>query len=333
MLLPRRLLWGSSLRALERAEEDDARACDRAHLRPRHRSARPDVCVVPRAVAVDALWSRATERRKEEEGGGAWWSSPRRGSARAFPLIRARPRLACDAGSRAACRSSRAARSIAEAACLLSSTGAAGSAPPPTAAAAARTRVCALSRPPKRRQTTKRENSPKPTTKTTKTHHQTETHQTKTQQNQPNRPFRCYRQSKGKPYPKSRFCRGVPDAKIRIFDAGMKRAEADMFPHCVHLASWEKENVSSESLEVSREREREGEGRGGRARERRGGRGGGGRAAGGASPPRVCVSVSCGRQACGARPVAARLCSLVRHGNRNPRAKQKLTLSPPPPSH
>ncbi len=51
------------------------------------------------------------------------------------------------------------------------------------------------------------------------------------------RPFRCYRQSKGKPYPKSRFCRGVPDPKIRIYDAGMKRGDVDLFPYCVHLAS------------------------------------------------------------------------------------------------
>ena len=50
------------------------------------------------------------------------------------------------------------------------------------------------------------------------------------------RPARCYRQSKGKPYPKSRFCRGVPDPKIRIYDVGMKRADVDVFPHCVHLA-------------------------------------------------------------------------------------------------
>lgn len=50
------------------------------------------------------------------------------------------------------------------------------------------------------------------------------------------RPARCYRQSKGKPYPKSRFCRGVPDPKIRIYDAGMKRADVDTFPCCVHLA-------------------------------------------------------------------------------------------------
>jgi large subunit ribosomal protein L10e len=32
----------------------------------------------------------------------------------------------------------------------------------------------------------------------------------------------------------------------------MKRADADTFPHCVHLASWEKENVSSEALEAAR---------------------------------------------------------------------------------
>lgn len=51
------------------------------------------------------------------------------------------------------------------------------------------------------------------------------------------RPFRCYRQSKGKPYPKSRHCRGVPDPKIRIYDAGMKRGDVDLFPYCVHLAS------------------------------------------------------------------------------------------------
>ncbi|KIY96842.1 60S ribosomal protein L10 [Monoraphidium neglectum] len=62
---------------------------------------------------------------------------------------------------------------------------------------------------------------------------------------------RC-KQSKGKPYPKSRYCRGVPDPKIRIYDVGMKRADVDTFPCCVHLASWEKENVSSEALEAAR---------------------------------------------------------------------------------
>eukprot|EP00271_Cylindrocystis_brebissonii_P011785 TRINITY_DN29732_c0_g1_i1.p1 TRINITY_DN29732_c0_g1~~TRINITY_DN29732_c0_g1_i1.p1 ORF type:complete len:255 (-),score=61.99 TRINITY_DN29732_c0_g1_i1:248-970(-) len=66
------------------------------------------------------------------------------------------------------------------------------------------------------------------------------------------RPARCYRQIKNKPYPKSRFCRGVPDAKIKIYDVGMKRKGVDEFPYCIHLASWEKENVSSEALEAAR---------------------------------------------------------------------------------
>jgi len=44
----------------------------------------------------------------------------------------------------------------------------------------------------------------------------------------------------------------VPDPKIRIYDVGMKRSDVDMFPYCVHLVSWEKENVSSEALEAAR---------------------------------------------------------------------------------
>ena len=39
------------------------------------------------------------------------------------------------------------------------------------------------------------------------------------------RPARCYRYIKNKPYPKSRFCRGVPDPKIRIYDLGKKKVE------------------------------------------------------------------------------------------------------------
>ncbi|KAL0019432.1 hypothetical protein WJX79_006687 [Trebouxia sp. C0005] len=66
------------------------------------------------------------------------------------------------------------------------------------------------------------------------------------------RPARCYRQIKNKPYPKSRYCRGVPDPKIRIYDVGAKRASVEAFPLCVHMASWEKENVSSEALEAAR---------------------------------------------------------------------------------
>uniref|UniRef100_A0A914RJR3 60S ribosomal protein L10 n=1 Tax=Parascaris equorum TaxID=6256 RepID=A0A914RJR3_PAREQ len=45
------------------------------------------------------------------------------------------------------------------------------------------------------------------------------------------RPARCYRYIKNKPYPKSRFCRGVPDPKIRIFDLGKKKV-SKKFHNC-----------------------------------------------------------------------------------------------------
>jgi len=66
------------------------------------------------------------------------------------------------------------------------------------------------------------------------------------------RPARCYRYCKNKPYPKSRFCRGVPDSKIRIFDLGRKKATVDEFPLCVHMVSNEFEQLSSEALEAAR---------------------------------------------------------------------------------
>ncbi|ORM41782.1 60S ribosomal protein L10 [Babesia sp. Xinjiang] len=66
------------------------------------------------------------------------------------------------------------------------------------------------------------------------------------------RPARCYRYCKNKPYPKSRFCRGVPDAKIRIYDMGLKGADVDDFPYAVHLISGEYEQISSEALEAAR---------------------------------------------------------------------------------
>merc|ERR1712036_11438 len=53
-------------------------------------------------------------------------------------------------------------------------------------------------------------------------------------------------------YPKSRFNRGVPDPKIRIFDLGRKRANVDEFPLCIHLVSNEYEQLSSEALEAAR---------------------------------------------------------------------------------
>mmetsp|Transcript_20175 Transcript_20175/g.37611 ORF Transcript_20175/g.37611 Transcript_20175/m.37611 type:complete len:213 (-) Transcript_20175:4419-5057(-) len=66
------------------------------------------------------------------------------------------------------------------------------------------------------------------------------------------RPARCYRYCKNKPYPKSRFCRGVPDPRIRIYDVGQKKADADTFPRSVHLVSLECEQISSEALEAAR---------------------------------------------------------------------------------
>merc|ERR1712125_218938 len=66
------------------------------------------------------------------------------------------------------------------------------------------------------------------------------------------RPARCYRYCKNKPYPKSRYLRGVPDSKIRIFDLGKKKTGVDDFPKCVNLVSNEKEQLSSEALEAAR---------------------------------------------------------------------------------
>ena len=66
------------------------------------------------------------------------------------------------------------------------------------------------------------------------------------------RPARCYRYQKNKPYPKSRFNRGVPDPKIRIYDVGAKRMTHEKFPACVHLISYEKCQITSEALEAAR---------------------------------------------------------------------------------
>lgn len=66
------------------------------------------------------------------------------------------------------------------------------------------------------------------------------------------RPARCYRYLKNKPYPKSRFCRGVPDPKIRYFDLGNRTAPVEDFPSCLHLVSGEREQISSEALEACR---------------------------------------------------------------------------------
>lgn len=44
----------------------------------------------------------------------------------------------------------------------------------------------------------------------------------------------------------------MPDSKLRIYDVGKKAAPVDAFPYCCHLISWEKEQVSGESLEAAR---------------------------------------------------------------------------------
>jgi len=66
------------------------------------------------------------------------------------------------------------------------------------------------------------------------------------------RPARCYRYCKNKPYPKSRYCRGVPDSKLAIYDVGKKRSDVMDFPLTVHVRSCEKEQISSEALEAAR---------------------------------------------------------------------------------
>lgn len=66
------------------------------------------------------------------------------------------------------------------------------------------------------------------------------------------RPARCFRYQKNKPYIKSRYCRGVPESKIRIYDVGNKMASVDLFPFVAHLVCDEKQQISSEALEACR---------------------------------------------------------------------------------
>merc|ERR1711991_155053 len=51
----------------------------------------------------------------------------------------------------------------------------------------------------------------------------------------------------------SRYCRGVPDPKVRIYDNGRKKAGVNDFPLCVHLVSMEKEQLGSEAIEAARQ--------------------------------------------------------------------------------
>eukprot|EP00515_Schizochytrium_aggregatum_P000771 CAMPEP_0202038430 /NCGR_PEP_ID=MMETSP0962-20130828/9819_1 /ASSEMBLY_ACC=CAM_ASM_000488 /TAXON_ID=4773 /ORGANISM="Schizochytrium aggregatum, Strain ATCC28209" /LENGTH=211 /DNA_ID=CAMNT_0048602585 /DNA_START=62 /DNA_END=697 /DNA_ORIENTATION=+ len=66
------------------------------------------------------------------------------------------------------------------------------------------------------------------------------------------RPAKCYRYCKNKPYIKSRYLRGVPEPKLKIYDVGRKKAGVDEFPAVVHMFSDEREQISSEALEAAR---------------------------------------------------------------------------------
>eukprot|EP00435_Cladocopium_sp_Y103_P002823 s428_g1.t1 len=59
-------------------------------------------------------------------------------------------------------------------------------------------------------------------------------------------------QLRNKPYPKTRYCRGVPDPKIRIFDVGKKKMPCDEFPAAAHLVCDEDQQLTSEALEAAR---------------------------------------------------------------------------------
>lgn len=66
------------------------------------------------------------------------------------------------------------------------------------------------------------------------------------------RPGRCYRYCKNKPYIKSRYCRGVPDSKLAIYDLGKRKGTVLEFPLNVSLISNEREQLSAEALESAR---------------------------------------------------------------------------------
>merc|ERR1712066_417833 len=56
----------------------------------------------------------------------------------------------------------------------------------------------------------------------------------------------------GKAWKKSRFVRGVPDPKIRIFDTGKKKIPCEEFPAAAHMVCDENQQFTSESMEACR---------------------------------------------------------------------------------
>lgn len=66
------------------------------------------------------------------------------------------------------------------------------------------------------------------------------------------RPARCYRYFGNKPYPKSRFNRGVPQLNQFAYESGNKKAKATQFPLRASIILLERENVSSQALSACR---------------------------------------------------------------------------------
>ena len=66
------------------------------------------------------------------------------------------------------------------------------------------------------------------------------------------RSARCYRYQKNKLYIKSRYCHGIPESKICIYDVGNKKAPVDLFPFAAHLVRDKEQQVSSEALKACR---------------------------------------------------------------------------------
>ena len=66
------------------------------------------------------------------------------------------------------------------------------------------------------------------------------------------RPGRCYRYYGSRPYPKSRFNRGVPDPRLQRYETGIKSAAPEDLPICVKLINMEHQYISAEALEAAR---------------------------------------------------------------------------------
>ena len=66
------------------------------------------------------------------------------------------------------------------------------------------------------------------------------------------RPAKCFRTIKNKPFPKSRFNRGVPDPKLKQFDCGARKTQHEAFPLTYHLVCGEWEQISCDALEAAR---------------------------------------------------------------------------------